>query len=384
MKKISILGSTGSIGQSTLDVIASNRDLFSVVGLAEGHDVKLLAEQIKEFAPQIVSVRNEKSAAELRGLLGKKRPEIVFGIDGAVAVAACDEAQTVVSAIVGAAGLMPTCAAIAAGKTIALANKETMVVAGELVSRMAREKGVKILPVDSEHSALFQSIEGHRREDISKIILTASGGPFLRASVGEMEKAAPEAALKHPKWSMGAKITIDSATLMNKGLEVIEAKWLFDMPPEMIDVIVHPQSIIHSMVEYKDGCVMAELGVPDMRAPIAYAISFPVRIQSGVKMLDLASIGSLTFEKPDRKRFPSLDLAFESLWAGRSMPAVLNAANEVAVAAFISKKIGFCDIAALVRAVMDSHEPRKFGSVEEVLEIDLWARNKAEECIGNF
>ncbi|HPQ80547.1 MAG TPA: 1-deoxy-D-xylulose-5-phosphate reductoisomerase [bacterium] len=381
MKRISILGSTGSIGQSTLDVVERHPDSFSISGLAEGHDVELLARQAEKFRPRVVSVRDEESAARLKELLRTHRPEILTGIGGASAVAAMEDSDVVVSAIVGAAGLLPTVAAIRAGKSIALANKETMVVAGALVKELASEGGVSIVPVDSEHSAIFQSLAGHRREDVSRIILTASGGPFLRSSLEDIERATPEAALKHPRWNMGAKITIDSASLMNKGLEVIEARWLFDMPPERIAVVVHPQSIVHSMVEYRDGCVVAQMGVPDMRAPIAYAIAYPARVESGVEKLDLASVGRLDFEEPDAKRFPCLALSFEALAAGDSMPAVLNAANEVAVAAFIEKRASFTDIYRIVKKTMDAHSPRPFGSVEEILEVDRWARETARETI---
>lgn len=381
MKSISILGSTGSIGQSTLDVIRRHPDRFRVVALAEGHDVELLARQIREFNPSLVSVRDDAAAKKLAGILATGRPEIMRGIEGASAVASCPDADMCVSAIVGAAGLGPTVAAIEAGKAIALANKETMVVAGELVTRLAAKRGVAILPVDSEHSAIHQSLAGHRREDVARIVLTASGGPFLRASLKEMEATTPEAALKHPRWTMGAKITIDSATLMNKGLEVIEARWLFDLPAEKISVVVHPQSIVHSMVEYRDGCAVAELGLPDMRAPIAYALAFPERVPSGVANLDLAKIGSLTFEEPDRERFPCLGLAYEALEVGRSMPAAVNAANEVAVAAFLAGRIRFGEIARVVRRAMDAHDPRPMNTIEEALDADRSARNLAEGFI---
>lgn len=377
MKKLSILGSTGSIGQSTLDVVARHPDRFQVVALAEGHDVEEMARQVRSFKPKLASVRDEAAAKKLKELLGSDAPEIVFGIKGACEAAAMGEADTVVSAIVGAAGLKPTMSAIEAGKELALANKETMVVAGALVSRRAREKGISILPIDSEHSAIFQSMVGHRREDIKRIILTASGGPFLQKTKDEIYNAAPEAALKHPRWTMGAKITIDSASLMNKGLEVIEARWLFDTPQDRIDVVVHPQSIIHSMVEYRDGCVLAQLGVPDMRAPIAYAISYPERVESGVDTLNLAEIGELTFGKPDMERFPCLGLAYEALKVGRSMPAVLNAANEVAVAKFLDRKIKFGQIPEIVSKTMEAHDPREFDSIDEIVEIDRWAREKA-------
>lgn len=377
MKSLSILGSTGSIGLSTLDVVRQHPEKFNVAGLAEGHDVNLLAEQIKEFKPDLVSVRDEDSAEQLQKLLGSDKPEIHWGIEGAAVVGAAEGSDMVVSAIVGAAGLVPTVRAIQAGKDIALANKETLVVAGQLVSDLVKQHNVTLLPVDSEHSAIFQSLTGHRAEDIERIILTASGGPFRQTSASELHGVGPEKALKHPQWSMGAKITIDSATLMNKGLEVIEAHWLFDMPVEKIGVVVHPQSIIHSMVEYIDGCVMAQLGAPDMRAPIAYAISWPERCESGIKKLDLTQVGTLTFEQPDMDRFPALRLAFEALKAGQTFPAVLNAANEVAVAAFLDKKIGFTDIPAIVDKTMQEHDAYAPSSLEEYLAADKWARDKA-------
>lgn len=381
MKKISILGSTGSIGKSTLDVIERNSDRFSVVGLAEGHDVEELALQIKKFKPEIVSVRDEASANKLRSILGNNCPEICFGVNGACKVAANPNADTVVSAIVGAIGLEPTIAAINAKKTIALANKETMVVAGELVSALAKKNKVEILPVDSEHSAIFQSLVGHRTADIEKIILTASGGPFLSWSAAEIENATPEMALKHPRWSMGAKITIDSASLMNKGLEVIEARWLFDVSPEKIDVVIHPQSIIHSLVEYKDGCVMAELGNPDMRAPIAYAIAYPERVETGVERLNLSDIATLTFAKPDFEKFPCLRLAFTAIKTGGAAPCILNAANEIAVAAFLDKKINFGGIYRVVNEVMQRCEIKEFSSIEEILAIDREARDIARTVV---
>jgi 1-deoxy-D-xylulose-5-phosphate reductoisomerase len=381
MKKLSILGSTGSIGQSTLDVVARHPGRFKVVGLAEGHDIKLLAQQIEKFRPKLVSVRDDKSAAGLRELLGSHRPEIMYGSEGACAVASLTDADMVVSAIVGAAGLVPTVRAIESGKNVALANKETMVVAGELVSSLAQNKGVKILPVDSEHAAIHQSLAGHRREDVTALYLTASGGPFLRSSREEMERATPQQAIKHPRWSMGAKITIDSATMMNKGLEVIEARWLFGVSPKRIRIVVHPQSIVHSMVEYKDGCVVAQLGVPDMRAPIAYAISWPERVESGVETLDLAKVGSLTFEEPDYDRFPCIRLAYDALDEGRTMPAVLNAANEVAVAAFLDGKLRFTKIANVVEKTMSAHSACAVSTVPEIIKIDAWAREHAKTLI---
>jgi 1-deoxy-D-xylulose-5-phosphate reductoisomerase len=382
MKRLSILGSTGSIGKSTLDVVARHKERFEVVALAEGHDVEEMARQIEAFRPKLVSVRDEAAIKKLKSLMGKHRPEIVSGIAGACLAASISDADMVVSAIVGAAGLKPTLSAINSGKQTALANKETMVVAGDMVSKLAIMKGVKILPIDSEHSAIFQSLEGHRHEDIKRIILTASGGPFLGKSREEIATATPMAALKHPRWSMGAKITIDSASLMNKGLEVIEARWLFGVTGDMIDVVVHPESIIHSMIEYRDGCVMAELGVPDMRAPIAYAISYPERVESGVETLDLTALGKLTFERPDLDKFPCLGLAYDALKEGGSMPAVLNAANEIAVAAFLEEKIFFGRIPEIISKTMNDHRVVEFSSADEIMEIDAWARKKAMEVIG--
>ncbi|HWQ27180.1 MAG TPA: 1-deoxy-D-xylulose-5-phosphate reductoisomerase [Chlorobaculum sp.] len=382
MKSFSVLGSTGSIGVSTLDVVRQHPERFRVVGLAAGNNVTLLAEQIAEFKPRVVSVRDAATADALRSLLGEFKPEIRHGIDGACTVATADEAELVISAIVGAAGLVPTVAAIKAKKHIGLANKETMVVAGRLVSDLARENGIEILPVDSEHSAIYQSLAGHRHDDVLRVILTASGGPFLNTPAEEILKVTPAQALKHPKWNMGAKITIDSATLMNKGLEVIEAHWLFDMPAEKIGVVVHPQSIIHSMVEYVDGCVMAQLGMPDMRAPIAYAMAWPERCQSGIDRLDLTKTGNLTFQEPDPVRFPCLRLAYEALTAARTYPAVLNAANEIAVAAFLEGRIGFTGIPELVEKTMQLHEAWSPVELEEYLQADQWARRTAEQLIA--
>lgn len=382
MRSLSILGSTGSIGLSTLDVVRQHPGKFSISGLAAGKDVVTLAEQIKEFQPTAVSVMDADTAIKLRALLGDYKPDILHGVEGTIAVATVDEADMVVSAIVGAAGLIPTVSAIKAGKHIALANKETLVVAGALVSDLVQKHKVQLLPVDSEHSAIFQSLQGHRREDVVRIILTASGGPFRNTSAEELKLVELEQALKHPQWTMGAKITIDSATMMNKGLEVIEAHWLFAMPAEKIGVVVHPQSIIHSMVEYIDGCVMAQLGAPDMRAPIAYALSWPERCESGIQRLDLTKIGTLTFEEPDMERFPALRLAFEALKAGKTYPAVLNAANEIAVAAFLDKKIRFTEIAEMVDKTMQLHTPYTPVELDDYLQADRWARDTAKQFIA--
>ncbi|MBZ4219608.1 MAG: 1-deoxy-D-xylulose-5-phosphate reductoisomerase [Chlorobium sp.] len=381
MRSLSILGSTGSIGLSTLDVVRQHPEKFSISGLAAGKDVITLAEQIREFQPAAVSVMDADAAKKLHKLLGDSKTDILYGIEGATAVATVEEADMVVSAIVGAAGLIPTVSAIKAGKHIALANKETLVVAGELVSDLVQKHKVQLLPVDSEHSAIFQSLQGHRTEDVVRIILTASGGPFRNTSAEELKHVGLQQALKHPQWTMGAKITIDSATMMNKGLEVIEAHWLFSMPADKISIVVHPQSIIHSMVEYIDGCVMAQLGTPDMRAPIAYALAWPERCESGIPKLDLAKIGTLTFEEPDMERFPALRLAFDALKAGRTYPAVLNAANEIAVAAFLDQKIRFVEIAETVDKTMQAHEAYTPVELDDYLQADQWARDTAKKLI---
>jgi 1-deoxy-D-xylulose-5-phosphate reductoisomerase len=382
MKKLSILGSTGSIGVSTLEIVAAHPDRFRIIALSAGNNLELLRMQIEEFSPQLVAVISEESAKKLRAMLPGKKPEILHGVAGMIAVATAAEAEMVVAAIVGAAGLVPTAAAIKAGKDLALANKETLVTAGHLIMEMVKEKGVKLYPVDSEHSAIFQSLQGHRREDVRRIILTASGGPFINYPLEKLEQVSISDALNHPNWSMGRKITIDSATMVNKGLEVIEARWLFDMPAENISVNIHPQSIIHSMVEYVDGCVMAQLGVPDMKAPIAYALTYPERVATGVRPLDLTGLSGLTFFNPDFTRFPSLKLAYQAMESEESMPAVLNAANEVAVEAFLDGRIKFTDISVIIEKTMDAHAPHALTSIEEVLSVDRWGREKSREILG--
>ncbi|HMN02154.1 MAG TPA: 1-deoxy-D-xylulose-5-phosphate reductoisomerase [Geobacter anodireducens] len=382
MKNITILGSTGSIGVSTLEVVSAHPDRFRVVALTAGNNLEMLKRQIETFRPQMVSVLSEKLAVELDRSLSGCKPEIHHGVEGLIAAATAGDAHMVVAAIVGAAGLVPTAAAIRAGKDVALANKETLVTAGRLIMDLVRDKNVRLYPVDSEHSAVFQSMEGQSRKDVLRIILTASGGPFLNLPLDQLFRVSIDDALNHPNWSMGRKITIDSATMMNKGLEVIEARWLFDTPAERIDVNIHPQSIIHSMVEYVDGCVMAQLGVPDMKAPIAYALTYPERVPTGVNPLDLTTLSGLTFFKPDYRRFPALKLAYDALAAGESMPAVMNAANEVAVEAFLSGAIGFIDIAATIARTMDAHESHTLSTIEEVLITDRWAREKARELVG--
>lgn len=377
MKRISILGSTGSIGVSTLDIVSRFPERFEIVGLAAGGNIDLLKEQIGRFRPRYVSVSEEAAALSLKGM----DCHVLHGIEGAIAVATAHEADMVVSAIVGAAGLVPTVAAIKAGKEIALANKETLVMAGELVIREAREAGVNILPVDSEHSAIFQSIVGHNREEIKRLILTASGGPFLNYPAERLKEVTPDDALNHPNWQMGKKVTVDSASLMNKGLEVIEARWLFDIPADRIDVHVHPQSIIHSMVEYIDGSVIAQMGIPDMRIPISYALSYPERLPIPLPSLNLFEIEKLTFLKPDHERFPCLNLAYKALRAGGTMPAVLNAANEIAVDAFLNNRIRFPEIPAIIEKVMSYHKNGAASHVDDILRADLWARGKAKEMV---
>jgi len=381
LKNISILGSTGSIGQSTLSVVEKYPDRFKVVGLAAGNNIELLEKQVRRFKPSLASVVNPVSAQKLKQRCADLNISILSGMEGMIQVAGLDEAEITVSAIVGTAGLVPTMAAIRAKKTIALANKEVLVTAGELVMAECRNRGVKLLPVDSEHSAIFQCLHAGANQDIRKLIVTASGGPFRTFSHQDLASVTPAQALKHPNWSMGRKISIDSSTLMNKGLEVIEARWLFDIRPEMIKVLVHPQSIIHSMVEYTDGAVVAQLGMPDMKGPIAYALSYPERLDDVSPALDLAAIGTLTFEEPDLERFPCLAYAYDALRSGGSMPAVLSAANEVAVNYFLEEKIGYADIARVIRSAMDAHTPFAITTVEDALKADLWARQKAEKFI---
>lgn len=380
MKGISIIGSTGSIGTQALDVIARFPDRFRVVGLAAGSRVDELAAQVRRFRPAVVSVPTPEAALGLKRLLqerpdGERLPEILHGSEGLEGVATHRDAHVVLTSVVGALGLKPTLAAIAAGKDIALANKETLVAAGELVMRAARKQKVKILPVDSEHSALFQCLVGENPRTVRKLILTASGGPFR--GYKDLSTITKQQALKHPRWVMGAKITIDSATLMNKALEMIEARWLFDVPMEAVEVLVHPQSIVHSMVEFTDGNIMAQLGPTDMRLPIQYALTFPERLPGFLEPLDLAQIGSLTFEQPDTETFPSLNYAREAVTIGGSMPAVMNAANEVAVQRFLADEIPFAAIFRLVHDVMERHAVIKNPDLAAILEADGWARRTA-------
>ena len=382
MKALSILGSTGSIGRNALEIARRFPDRFTVKALAAKRSVALLAEQIREFTPEAAAVFDESTARQLGSLLPAGcRTRILHGEEGYRAVAAWESAQTTLAAMVGAAGLLPTLAAIDAGKTIALANKETLVMAGAVVTARAAARGTAILPVDSEHSAIFQCLQGQRREDATQILLTASGGPFLDRPREEFDALTAAEALKHPNWAMGAKITIDSATLMNKGLEVIEAQWLFGVPPDMIRVVVHPQSIIHSMVAFRDGAVIAQLGLPDMKAAIAYALSYPERLALGQALPAFSSATPLTFAAPDLEKFPCLGLAFEACRRGGTLPAVLNAANEVAVNAFLEERIRFSAIPRIVQTTMEGHGVVASPGLEEILSADRWARAKAAELV---
>lgn len=366
MKKIAILGSTGSIGTQTLEVVRNNPEL-QVVALAAGKSVEQMEQQIREFHPLIAGMWSEEAAADLRSRVADLPVKVVTGMDGLLEIAVMPEAQVLVTAIVGMIGIRPTIAAIEAGKDIALANKETLVTAGHIIMPLAAKMGVKILPVDSEHSAIFQSLNGERQNRIAKILLTASGGPFRGKKREELEQVTLEDALKHPNWSMGRKITVDSATLVNKGLEVMEAKWLFDVELEQIQVVVHPQSVIHSMVEYEDGAVIAQLGTPDMRLPIQYALYYPNRRSLSGKRLNFYELGSLTFEEPDMETFQGLSLAMKAMKAGGNMPTVFNAANERAVAMFLEKKIGFWNIPEIIEASMEHIDFQEHPDLEKIL-----------------
>jgi len=380
MKRIAILGSTGSIGCSSLKVIEAHPEEYQVTALAAGKNIDLLVEQIRKFRPQVVAVLGDQEAESLKERLGSAEgTRIVSGREGLIHLATLEEADTVISAITGAAGLVPTYAAIRAGKNIALANKETMVMAGPLVIKEAKRKGVALLPVDSEHSAILQCLQGHPRDDVRRVILTASGGPFRDFSYEEMEKATPAQALKHPNWNMGPKITVDSATLMNKGLELIEARWLFELDIRQIHILIHPQSVVHSMVEYRDGSIIAQLGIPDMITPISYALSYPRHVETTLPALDLEQVGTLRFMKPDTGKFRCLELALSAAQIGESMPAVLNGANEVAVELFLQGRIGFLQIPSLIEETMRAHTPFVIHSIEKVMEADAWARQRAAE-----
>ncbi len=384
MKAISILGSTGSIGCNTLKVVDHLGDT-RVVAMAAGRNVTKFAEQIARYRPSLVSCESDECAAELErelAIKGVAKPQIEYGEAGLVAVATHDAAETVVSATVGAVGFVPTLRAIEAGKRVALANKETLVMAGEVMTAAAKASGAEILPVDSEHNAIHQCLRGESRTEVKRLILTASGGPFRTSTKAEIENATREEALNHPRWDMGDKITIDSATLMNKGLEVIEAHWLFGFDADRISVVVHPQSIVHSMVEMIDGSVMAQMGVTDMKHAIQYALTFPERRETCLPPLDIASLSRLDFEEPDVDRFPCLALAYTALRMGGTMPAVLNAANEIAVRAFLDGTIGFGEIAAMNRSVIEAHTPVPAAGLDAILQADGWARREAISALA--
>ena len=372
MKKIAILGSTGSIGTQTLEVVREHREELCVTALAAGRNKARLMAQIEEFHPSLVSLADEKLALELEKELAGSGVTVLSGMEGLVAVAGQDESDVVVTAVVGMMGILPTMEAIKKGKDIALANKETLVTAGHLIIPMAKQYGVSILPVDSEHSAIFQCLQGNRRQDVDKILLTASGGPFRGRTLADLSKVTLEDALKHPNWSMGRKITIDSSTMVNKGLEVMEARWLFDVDYDQIEVVVQPQSIIHSMVQFVDGAILAQLGKPDMKMPIEYALFYPERRGLQGDRLDFGALKSITFEKPDYEVFRGLSLALTAGKTGGTMPTVFNAANEKAVAKFLNREIGYMDIIRLIEKCMNAHQVQENPSLEEILATEQW------------
>ncbi len=383
MKRITLLGATGSIGLRTLDLVSGFPEEFSVAGMAaRGSNPDKIADLCRKYAPQAVALLEPAAVDALARLLPAPRPELLSGIEGLVALARDVDADIVLSALVGGVGLLPTMAAIQAGRTMALANKETLVMAGRLMTAAARARGVSLLPVDSEHSAVFQCLVGHNRGDVHRVLLTASGGPFRELPTEKFATVTVEDALRHPTWKMGAKITIDSATLMNKGLEVIEARWLFDLAPDQVQVVIHPQSIVHSMVEYIDGSVLAQLGVADMGIPILYALTFPERRPTPAARLDLTRTGPLTFEAPDPERFPALRLARAALEQGGAAPVVLNAANEIAVAAFLERRIGFPEITQSIERALAAEPAGELGSIEECVEVDARARRRVREWIA--
>ncbi|HZM85040.1 MAG TPA: 1-deoxy-D-xylulose-5-phosphate reductoisomerase [Blastocatellia bacterium] len=382
MKSVSILGSTGSIGLSTLSVIDSHPGKFVIAGLAAGRDIEGLAQQVAKYRPRLVSIAREQDIQELRDKLGglgvERAPEIAFGEEGLSAVACLDGVETVVSATVGAVGFLPTYRALTMGRRVCLANKETLVMAGELMTRAAAESGAELLPVDSEHNALHQCLRGEQVREVKRLILTASGGPFRNAPIEQMRRATVEEALAHPTWQMGSKITIDSATLMNKGLEVIEAGWLFGFTADRISVAVHPQSIVHSMIEMVDGSIIAQLGITDMRLMIQYALTYPDRLATDLPPLSFDKLARLEFFEPDLERFPCLRLAYDAMREGGTMPAALSAANEVAVASFLRRQTDFMDIPRVIESTMEAHKTQPCTSIEAVLEADRWARSHAE------
>ena len=383
MKKIAILGSTGSIGTQTLEIVRNNPDL-QVTALAAGRNVRLLEEQVREFKPSLVAVWDEKDAADFRTRVSDMQVQVVSGMDGLLQVASHEPAEILVTAIVGMIGIQPTIAAIRAGKDIALANKETLVTAGHIIMPLAKECGVSILPVDSEHSAIFQSLNGENRERLEKILLTASGGPFRGKTRADLENMSVADALKHPNWSMGKKVTIDSASLVNKGLEVMEARWLFDVSLDQIQVVIHPQSIIHSAVQYTDGGIMAQLGTPDMKLPIQYALFYPDRRPMAGKRVDFFALGQLTFEAPDMDTFQGLALAYQAARTGGSLPTVFNAANEKAVALLLEERIRFVQIPDLIRACMEAHRGIENPTVEQILQTEAETYEQVRKVIDRW
>jgi len=385
VKHLAILGSTGSIGQSALSVVDAHRDRLQVVALAAGDNVDLLAAQVHQYRPQVAAMATADAVDRLRRTCGTENaPALASGAEGLIAVATCPTADIVICATAGTAALEAVVAAIDAGKTIALANKEVLVTAGALVTEAARRKGVQVLPIDSEHNAVHQCLHGRSLAEVRRVILTASGGPFRALSREELDRVGPDAALKHPTWRMGRKITIDSATLMNKGLEVIEAHWLFGLSADQIDVVIHPQSIVHSLVELNDGSVIAQLGVTDMRLPIQYACSYPERWEAALPSLDLTRLGHLEFHTPAHDRFPCLNLAYRALRTGGTLPVVLNAANEVAVESFLLGKLGFTAIPLVIERTMNAHVVEDVSTLETVRRVDSWARHRASELAGEL
>jgi len=385
LKNICILGSTGYIGTTAIDVLKENPNEYRLIALGAGRNIELLSSQIEELKPRFAAVVNSELADKLRALLSNRQDtEIVAGPDGYIKIATLSEVDLVVAAMSGASGLVPIYSAIRSGKDIALANKETMVAAGSLLMKESRDRSVRIFPIDSEHSAIQQSMQGHNREDLKRIVLTGSGGPFKDYTLEMLATVTPEEALQHPKWKMGKKITIDSATMMNKGLEAIEAKWLFDVDMDQIDIILHPETIIHSMVEYMDSSIIAQLALPNMRLPISYALSYPRHHKGQLPSVDFLEIGHLSFEKPDTKRFRCLDLALKAGYIGQSMPAVLSGANEIAVKAFLDGKIMFLEIPQLIEKTMEQHKLHPIDSIDRAIEADQWARARATVILNKM
>ena len=380
-KRIAILGSTGSIGRSTLEVVRQLGRDYQIVGLAANRSWQQMAEQVAEFCPQCVAMSDVEAASQLRDQLGATDTEILVGETGCTEIAASDDVDILVAAMVGAAGLPAALEALHRGKVLAIANKEPLVIAGQAISKMAQADGATLLPVDSEHSAIFQAMQAGKRHEVRRVVITASGGPFREKSIEELEGVTPEQALDHPTWQMGDKVTIDSATLMNKALEIIEAKWLFGLNADEIDVVIHPQSIVHSLVEFCDGSTIAQMGVPDMKVPIRYALTYPDRCEADVAPLDLSKVGPLTFDEPDLERFPALRLGFRAAEEGGTLGAVLNAANEVAVNEFLSGNIAFTQIVDVVETTMARHRVVADPSLDEVIAADRWARQEIVECL---